>query len=75
LCEYDNISLIYPICQVVPIKILKIALPFLATGIVIALRVRREEEAMLEKFGEESVQYIQRTGRFFPPINGKGMTA
>ena len=44
-------------------------LPFIATGIVVAFRVRREEEAMIEKFGDEYIQYMRRTGRFFPPIN------
>jgi len=45
-------------------------LPFLVTGIVIAFRIRREEEAMISKFGDEYIQYAQRTGRFFPPIIG-----
>ena len=43
-------------------------LPFIATGIVIAFRTRREEEAMIEKFGDEYIQYAQGTGRFFPLI-------
>jgi protein-S-isoprenylcysteine O-methyltransferase Ste14 len=43
-------------------------LPFIATGIVVAFRVRREEEAMIEKFGDEYIQYIGRTGRFLPPF-------
>ncbi len=43
-------------------------LPFLATGIVIAFRIRREEEAMIEKFGNEYIQYAKETGRFFPKI-------
>ncbi|MGD8457351.1 MAG: isoprenylcysteine carboxylmethyltransferase family protein [Anaerolineales bacterium] len=43
-------------------------LPFIVTGIVVAFRVGREEEAMIEKFGGEYVQYMGRTGRFLPPI-------
>jgi len=43
-------------------------IPFIATGIVIAFRIRREEEAMIEKFGDEYIQYAQVTGRFFPLI-------
>ncbi|UCF61434.1 MAG: isoprenylcysteine carboxylmethyltransferase family protein [Anaerolineaceae bacterium] len=46
-------------------------LPFIATGIVIAFRTRREEEAMIEKFGDEYIQYAQGTGRFFPQIRKK----
>ena len=49
-------------------------LPFLATGILIAFRVRREEEAMIERFGDEYIEYSQRTGRFFPPMGRKKMT-
>lgn len=43
-------------------------IPFIATGIVIAFRIGREEEAMIEKFGDEYIQYAQVTGRFFPLI-------
>lgn len=46
-------------------------LPFIATGIVIAFRTRREEEAMIEKFSDEYIQYAQGTGRFFPQIRKK----
>jgi protein-S-isoprenylcysteine O-methyltransferase Ste14 len=46
-------------------------IPFVATGIVITFGVRREEEAMIEKFGDEYIQYAQVTGRFFPLIRRK----
>jgi protein-S-isoprenylcysteine O-methyltransferase Ste14 len=35
---------------------------------IIALRVRREEAMMLERFGEEYASYVTRTGRFLPPL-------
>jgi protein-S-isoprenylcysteine O-methyltransferase Ste14 len=31
--------------------------------------VRIEEEKMIETFGDEYIEYMQRTGRFFPPIS------
>lgn len=46
-------------------------LPFIATGIVVALRVRKEEEAMIEEFGEEYIQYALGTGMFLPPVGRK----
>lgn len=45
--------------------------PFVATGIVIAFRTRREEEALLERFGDEYIQYARATGRFFPQVSRK----
>lgn len=45
--------------------------PFVATGIVIAFRTRREEEALIERFGDEYTQYAQATGRFFPLVSRK----
>lgn len=44
-------------------------LPFIGTGIMVALRIQREENAMIAKFGDEYIQYMQRTGRFFPKIS------
>lgn len=41
-------------------------LPFVATILVILFRVKKEEEAMVEKFGKEYIQYMQRTKRFIP---------
>jgi protein-S-isoprenylcysteine O-methyltransferase Ste14 len=34
-------------------------------------RVPKEEQMMLEAFGDEYKAYMQRTGRFFPKISGK----
>lgn len=34
----------------------------------VALRVRREEEMLSDRFGEQYDSYIQRTGRFVPPV-------
>jgi protein-S-isoprenylcysteine O-methyltransferase Ste14 len=35
---------------------------------VIITRLRREEAAMIEKFGDSYRQYMERTGRFLPPL-------
>jgi protein-S-isoprenylcysteine O-methyltransferase Ste14 len=34
--------------------------------VVLALRIPKEEQMMVEEFGEEYEQYIERTGRFLP---------
>ena len=34
--------------------------------VVLALRIPKEEQMMVEEFGEEYEQYIERTGRFMP---------
>jgi len=39
--------------------------------IIIALRVRREEAMMVNRFGEQYRLYMQQTGRFFPAIRWK----
>ena len=49
-------------------------IPFVATGIVIIFRVRREEDAMIEKFGDEYTQHAQTTGRFLPRVSRKKPT-
>ena len=36
--------------------------------ITVLLRVRREEEMLLERFGEQYGSYMERTGRFAPPV-------
>ncbi|MHA2202741.1 MAG: methyltransferase [Candidatus Hodarchaeales archaeon] len=41
-------------------------LPFIATIIVIIFRIKKEEEVMVEKFGEEYTLYMKRTKRFIP---------
>jgi protein-S-isoprenylcysteine O-methyltransferase Ste14 len=41
-------------------------LPFIATIVVIILRIKKEEEAMIKSFGEEYIQYMKRTKRFIP---------
>ena len=43
-------------------------IPFIVTGVVILFRVRREENALIEKFGDEYIKYTKETGRFFPKI-------
>jgi len=43
-------------------------LPFLATIIVVAFRVQKEEDVMIENFGERYLKYSQETGRFFPRV-------
>ncbi|MBE0430406.1 MAG: isoprenylcysteine carboxylmethyltransferase family protein [Dehalococcoidia bacterium] len=44
-------------------------------SLVILLRVRREEEMLLERFGEEYGSYMQRTGRFIPPMRSLSLRA
>lgn len=39
--------------------------------IVVASRMRVEEQMMIEQFGDEYREYMQRTGRFFPPVRRK----
>ncbi|MFX0171417.1 MAG: methyltransferase family protein [Candidatus Hodarchaeota archaeon] len=41
-------------------------LPFIATIVIIILRIKKEEEVMIKKFGEEYIQYMKRTKRFIP---------
>ena len=36
--------------------------------VTIFLRVRREEEMLLERFGEQYGSYMEQTGRFVPPV-------
>ncbi|MFX1508634.1 MAG: methyltransferase [Promethearchaeota archaeon] len=42
------------------------ALPFIVTIVVIILRIKKEEEVMIDKFGEEYIQYMKKTKRFIP---------
>jgi len=49
-----------------------IALTIILLGlIVVASRMRVEEQMMIEQFGDEYREYMQRTGRFFPSIRSK----
>jgi protein-S-isoprenylcysteine O-methyltransferase Ste14 len=41
-------------------------LPFIVTIIVIIFRIKKEEEAMIEKFREEYIRYMKKTKRFIP---------
>ena len=43
-------------------------LPFIATIVVIMVRIKKEEEAMIAKFKEEYIQYMKQTKRFIPFI-------
>jgi protein-S-isoprenylcysteine O-methyltransferase Ste14 len=45
-----------------------IALLGIITFIIMAIRTPREEANLIEKFGNEYREYMQRTGRFFPKI-------
>jgi protein-S-isoprenylcysteine O-methyltransferase Ste14 len=40
--------------------------PLVALALIVATRVRREEQVMLTTFGETYRRYMQRTGRFLP---------
>ena len=41
-------------------------LPFILTAIVIIFRIPREEAALIDKFGDEYINYAKSTGRFLP---------
>ncbi|MBN1267059.1 MAG: isoprenylcysteine carboxylmethyltransferase family protein [Anaerolineales bacterium] len=41
-------------------------LPFILTAIVIIFRIPREEAALIDKFGDEYINYVKKTGRFLP---------
>ena len=46
-------------------------LPFILTAIVIMFRIPHEEAAMIEKFGDQYLQYAQSTGRLLPRLGKK----
>lgn len=39
------------------------------SGLLLHLRVPREEAALIAKFGDDYRQYMRKTGRYFPKIN------
>ncbi len=41
-------------------------IPFIALIVVILFRIKKEEQVLIEKFGEEYIQYEKRTKRFIP---------
>jgi protein-S-isoprenylcysteine O-methyltransferase Ste14 len=45
-------------------------IPVLLFGLLVALRVKNEEQAMIEQFGQVYADYMRRTDRFLPPIRG-----
>jgi len=45
--------------------------PVLLYGVLVVLRVKNEEQAMLEQFGQVYADYMQRTSRFLPFIRAK----
>jgi protein-S-isoprenylcysteine O-methyltransferase Ste14 len=48
-----------------------IGLAGLATSVLGASRVDKEEALMIEEFGDQYRAYMQRTGRFLPPMKLK----
>lgn len=40
-----------------------------ALTLIVATRLKREEQVMLEKFGDEYRTYMQQTGRFLPRLD------
>jgi protein-S-isoprenylcysteine O-methyltransferase Ste14 len=38
-------------------------------SIIIALRLKNEEAAMIEKFGDDYREYMAQTGRFLPKLS------
>lgn len=47
--------------------------PLLAFLLIVVTRLKNEEATMIEKFGDEYRQYMQRTGRFLPRLGGIGI--
>jgi len=43
--------------------------PVLMFGMLVAIRVGREEQVLIDQFGEPYIDYMQRTGRLIPKIN------
>lgn len=43
--------------------------PLAALALIVALRLKNEENTMLEKFGDGYREYMQRTGRFLPRLD------
>ena len=48
--------------------------PVLLYGVLVVLRVKNEEQAMLEQFGQVYADYMQRTSRFLPFIKARART-
>ena len=46
-------------------------IPVLLYGVLVALRIENEEQAMIEQFGQVYADYMHRTGRFLPLIRAK----
>lgn len=46
--------------------------PLLALILIVVVRIENEEQAMIEKFGEQYREYIQHTGRFLPRLGEGG---
>jgi protein-S-isoprenylcysteine O-methyltransferase Ste14 len=42
--------------------------PLLAYSLLVAMRMGREEQVLIEQFGEPYIDYMQRTGRLLPKI-------
>ena len=40
-----------------------------ALTLIVATRLKREEQAMLDKFGDQYRAYMQQTGRFLPRLD------
>ena len=43
----------------------------MAYVLIFVMRIPKEERMMIDRFGEEYVAYMKRTGRYLPRINSK----
>ena len=48
------------------------SIPVLMFGLLVAMRMGREEQVLIDQFGEPYIDYMRRTGRLFPKTRSEG---